>query len=190
MCGHREDAEEVAQETLLKVFESIDQLRDPSRLKSWVFRIAKNECFMKRRKSVFAPKAELSLDDQNRMVCAPLRFCLTPAFRTKRRASSACWRYALLANPPSRFPAKKLATSLHCSESAAKSNRTTPVPTGGSVWLLRTCSRRSSAIDTGREAGRCASRSCFQRSIFAPPGCPPVFTSYLPPPPQAQTGKP
>jgi RNA polymerase sigma-70 factor (ECF subfamily) len=63
MCGHREDAEEVAQETLLKVFESIDQLRDPSRLKSWVFRIAKNECFMKRRKSVFAPMVELSLDD-------------------------------------------------------------------------------------------------------------------------------
>ena len=63
MCGHKEDAEEVAQETLLKVFESIDQLRDPNRLKSWVFRIAKNECFMKRRKSVFAPKVELSLDD-------------------------------------------------------------------------------------------------------------------------------
>lgn len=63
MCGHREDAEEVAQETLLKVFESIDQLRDPSRVKSWVFRIAKNECFMKRRKSVFAPAIELSLDD-------------------------------------------------------------------------------------------------------------------------------
>jgi RNA polymerase sigma-70 factor (ECF subfamily) len=63
MCGHREDAEEVAQETLLKVFESIDQLRDPNRLKSWVFRIAKNECFMKRRKSVFAPKVELSLED-------------------------------------------------------------------------------------------------------------------------------
>jgi RNA polymerase sigma-70 factor (ECF subfamily) len=63
MCGHREDAEEVAQETLLKVFESIDQLRDPSRLKSWVFRIAKNACFMKRRKSVFAPQVELSLDE-------------------------------------------------------------------------------------------------------------------------------
>ncbi|HUB81838.1 MAG TPA: sigma-70 family RNA polymerase sigma factor [Bryobacteraceae bacterium] len=63
MCGQREDAEEVAQETLLKVFESIDQLRDPNRLRSWVFRIAKNECFMKRRKSIFAPKAELSLDD-------------------------------------------------------------------------------------------------------------------------------
>ena len=63
MCGQREDAEEVAQETLLKVFESFDQLREPERLKSWVFRIARNYCLMKRRKSVFAPDAEISLDE-------------------------------------------------------------------------------------------------------------------------------
>ena len=63
MCGQREDAEEVAQETLIHVFESIDQLREPARLKPWVFRIARNECLMKRRKSVFAPSMELSLDD-------------------------------------------------------------------------------------------------------------------------------
>ena len=44
------------------MFESIDQLHDPARLKAWVFRIAKNECLMKRRKSVFAPQSELSLD--------------------------------------------------------------------------------------------------------------------------------
>ena len=63
MCGQREDAEEVSQETLLKVFESFDQLREPARLKGWVFRIAKNFCLMKRRKSVFAPEVELSLDE-------------------------------------------------------------------------------------------------------------------------------
>jgi RNA polymerase sigma-70 factor (ECF subfamily) len=63
MCGQREDAEEVAQETLMKVFESVDQLQDPDRLKSWVFRIAKNQCLMKRRKSVFAPAMEVSLDE-------------------------------------------------------------------------------------------------------------------------------
>lgn len=62
-CGQREDAEEVAQETLLKVFENFDQLREPERVRSWVFRIAKNACLMKRRKSVFAPSQELSLDD-------------------------------------------------------------------------------------------------------------------------------
>lgn len=63
MCGHREDAEEVAQETLLKVFESGEQLREPEKIRSWVFRIAKNACLMKRRKSVFAPARELSLDE-------------------------------------------------------------------------------------------------------------------------------
>ncbi len=63
MCGQREDAEEVAQDTLLKVFESFDQLREPERVRSWVFQIAKNACLMKRRKSVFAPARELSLDE-------------------------------------------------------------------------------------------------------------------------------
>jgi len=62
-CGNREDAEEVAQETLLKVFESGQQLREPEKIRSWVFRIAKNACLMKRRKSVFAPARELSLDE-------------------------------------------------------------------------------------------------------------------------------
>jgi RNA polymerase sigma-70 factor (ECF subfamily) len=63
MCGHREDAEDVAQDTLLKVFENFEQLREPERVRAWVFRIARNACYMKRRKSVFAPAQELSLED-------------------------------------------------------------------------------------------------------------------------------
>jgi RNA polymerase sigma-70 factor (ECF subfamily) len=63
MCGQREDAEEVAQETLMKAFENLAQLREPEHLKSWVFRIAKNACLSKRRKSVFAPVRELSLEE-------------------------------------------------------------------------------------------------------------------------------
>ncbi len=63
LCGQREDAEEVAQEALLKAFESFDQLRDPEHVRPWIFRIAKNACLMKRRKSVYAPARELSLDE-------------------------------------------------------------------------------------------------------------------------------
>ena len=63
MCGHREDAEEVSQETLLRVFENFNQLRQPEHVRSWVLRIAKNFCLMKRRRSQFAPARELSLDD-------------------------------------------------------------------------------------------------------------------------------
>lgn len=62
VCRQREDAEEVAQEALLKVFESAAQLREPEHVRAWVFRIARNACLMKRRKSVFAPEQELSLD--------------------------------------------------------------------------------------------------------------------------------
>lgn len=63
MCGQRDDAEEVAQETLLKVFQNFDQLREPERVRAWIFRIAKNACLMQRRKSVFAPDHELSVEE-------------------------------------------------------------------------------------------------------------------------------
>ncbi|MEO8028666.1 MAG: sigma-70 family RNA polymerase sigma factor [Bryobacteraceae bacterium] len=63
MCGQPDDAEEVAQDTLMQVFTHLGQLREPDRLKAWVFRIAKNACLTKRRKSVFAPVHELSLDE-------------------------------------------------------------------------------------------------------------------------------
>jgi RNA polymerase sigma-70 factor, ECF subfamily len=62
MCGHREDAEEVAQDTLLNAFQNFGSLKDAGKVRSWIFRIAKNACLMKRRKSVFAPEHELSLE--------------------------------------------------------------------------------------------------------------------------------
>ena len=65
ICGQREDAEEVTQETLLSVFENFHALEQPERVRPWVFRIARNACLMKRRKSVFAPATaqEISLDE-------------------------------------------------------------------------------------------------------------------------------
>jgi RNA polymerase sigma-70 factor, ECF subfamily len=63
MCGRPEDAEEVAQETLIKAFQHFDSLREPERVRSWVFRIAKNACLMQRRKSIFAPARELPVDE-------------------------------------------------------------------------------------------------------------------------------
>jgi RNA polymerase sigma-70 factor (ECF subfamily) len=63
VCGQPNDAEEVAQETLFKIFQSFDQLREPERVRAWIFRIARNACLMQRRKSVFAPEHELSVED-------------------------------------------------------------------------------------------------------------------------------
>jgi RNA polymerase sigma-70 factor (ECF subfamily) len=82
MCGHRDDAEEVTQDALLKVFENFDQLREPDRVRAWVFRIARNACYLKRRKSVYAPVEEIGLDE------------LMPAWKTdgqKRILEIADW---------------------------------------------------------------------------------------------------
>ena len=78
-CGQREDAEEVAQETLLQAFQHFDQLKQPAHVRTWIFRIARNCCLMKRRKSIFAPKRELSLD------------ALRPSFGKDRELDLADW---------------------------------------------------------------------------------------------------
>lgn len=61
MCGNREDAEDVFQETLLKAFQGLENLREPKALRTWLYRVASNACLMKRRKQARA--REISLDD-------------------------------------------------------------------------------------------------------------------------------
>lgn len=63
MCGHRDDADEVVQETLLAAYLSLKELRDPSALKPWVYRVAANACLKMRRRGAHAPDKEISLDD-------------------------------------------------------------------------------------------------------------------------------
>ncbi len=63
MCGHYEDAEEVTQDALLSAFRHFHELRDPEMVRSWIFRIARNACYMKRRRSVYAPDRELTLEE-------------------------------------------------------------------------------------------------------------------------------
>jgi RNA polymerase sigma-70 factor (ECF subfamily) len=63
MCGQREDAEDVFQDTLLTVYRKIRSLREPGALTTWLYRIVANSCLSRRRKSKFAPKRELSLEE-------------------------------------------------------------------------------------------------------------------------------
>lgn len=42
-CGHRETAEELVQETLLRAWKHLDQLRDDQSAKSWIFMILRRE---------------------------------------------------------------------------------------------------------------------------------------------------
>jgi RNA polymerase sigma-70 factor, ECF subfamily len=63
MCGRRDDAEEVLQETLLKAYLSLRDLRSPAALKAWVYRVAANACYRMRRDGAHEPAGDLSLED-------------------------------------------------------------------------------------------------------------------------------
>ena len=52
LCGHREDAEDVAQSTLLKASMHLDDFRGEASLRTWLHRIATNECRQLRRRRV------------------------------------------------------------------------------------------------------------------------------------------
>src|SRR5208283_1633625 len=63
VCGQREDAEDTMQEVLVKAIPYLPKFDNAGALAKWLYRVAKNHCLMSRRKSKFAPKQELSLEE-------------------------------------------------------------------------------------------------------------------------------
>lgn len=63
VCGHREDAEDTMQDVLVKSIPHLPKFENPKALVVWLYTVAKNQCLMSRRRSKFAPKQELSLEE-------------------------------------------------------------------------------------------------------------------------------
>lgn len=63
VCGHREDAEDTAQEVLLKSIRHLQKIEEPKALAVWLYKVVRNRCWMSRRRSKFAPQHTLSLDE-------------------------------------------------------------------------------------------------------------------------------
>jgi RNA polymerase sigma-70 factor (ECF subfamily) len=63
VCGQREDAEDTMQEVLVKALPYLPKFESPRALLVWLYKVAKNCCLMSRRKSKFAPKQGLSLEE-------------------------------------------------------------------------------------------------------------------------------
>ncbi len=59
LCRHREDAEDVAQSTLLKAVQHLEGFRWEASLRTWLHRIATNECRMLRRRRTPASLDEM-----------------------------------------------------------------------------------------------------------------------------------
>ena len=63
VCGVRADAEDTAQETLLRLARQLKDFPDARALAVWLYKVARSQCLMSRRKSKFAPAQMLSLDE-------------------------------------------------------------------------------------------------------------------------------
>lgn len=70
LLGNQEDADDITQEVFIKAYGRMDQLRDPSSLRAWLYRIATNLCMdaMRRRsrvKRIFGVELPLGLSATN-----------------------------------------------------------------------------------------------------------------------------
>jgi RNA polymerase sigma-70 factor (ECF subfamily) len=63
VCGRHEDAQDTAQETLIRLARQLKEFPDARALSVWLYKVAKTQCLMSRRKSKFAPAQMLALDD-------------------------------------------------------------------------------------------------------------------------------
>jgi RNA polymerase sigma-70 factor, ECF subfamily len=63
VCQQREDAEDTMQEVLVKSVPLLTRFDSPKALIVWLYKVAKTRCLLSRRKSKFAPKQELSLEE-------------------------------------------------------------------------------------------------------------------------------
>jgi len=62
ILGNDQDAEEVLQDVLLKVYRALDEFKGESEMSTWIYRITINTCISFRRK---APRPEVSWDDHS-----------------------------------------------------------------------------------------------------------------------------
>lgn len=63
LCGHREDAEDTMQDVLLKSLPYLPKLEEPKALAVWLYKVARNRCWMSRRRGKFAPKETIALEE-------------------------------------------------------------------------------------------------------------------------------
>jgi len=63
MCGHREDAEDVVQDTFVSAFRYLKGFRGEASLSSWLMKIASSACLKKRRLKKNEPKVHAEFDE-------------------------------------------------------------------------------------------------------------------------------
>lgn len=104
VCGQREDAEDTMQEVLVKAIPYLPKFDNSRALAKWLYTVAKNRCLMSRRKSKFASKQELSLEelmpDRQELERLSSQSDVSPEAATLRHEQGKRLRDAVRALPP------------------------------------------------------------------------------------------
>ena len=104
VCGQKQDAEDTMQEVLLKSVPNLPKFDNPRALVVWLYKVAKTRCLMSRRRSKFAPKEALSLEelmpDRREMESLSAGDDGTPERSLMRRENAKRLREAVQKLPP------------------------------------------------------------------------------------------
>lgn len=104
VCGDPHDAEDTAQETLIRLARSLKDFPNARALAVWLYKVARTQCLMSRRKSKFAPAHMLSLEElmperDETKGAAPKSWAITPEEIVLHRESRDRLEKAVLALP-------------------------------------------------------------------------------------------
>jgi RNA polymerase sigma-70 factor, ECF subfamily len=104
ICGQRQDAEDTMQEVLMKSVPNLPKFDSPKALVVWLYKVAKTRCLMSRRKSKFAPREALSLEelmpDRRELGKLPGKAENTPETALMRREAAKRLRESVQKLPP------------------------------------------------------------------------------------------
>ncbi|HTW47111.1 MAG TPA: sigma-70 family RNA polymerase sigma factor [Acidobacteriaceae bacterium] len=103
VCGHREDAEDTAQEVLIRALPHLAKLEDPQALSAWLYTAAKNRCWQGRRRATYRKTVALDqlLPDDTELHALLLADPgASPEDEALRRRDHRMLHEAVLALPP------------------------------------------------------------------------------------------
>ncbi len=131
VCGHREDAEDIAQDAILQALGAITGLRSPEAFSVWLFRIVKNACHRQRRRQRVGNGQPLELEEaqaaelpdpstQAQPEAAAIRLQTQQLIRTAIDALPPEDRLLLLLRDFEELPVAEVAEVMGLGESAVK----------------------------------------------------------------------
>lgn len=86
MVKHREEAEEVAQDTFVKVFNSLDKFKGDSKFSTWIYKVAYNTCLDRMKKNK-KHERNITIDDFSEHLVKTMENALSKMVDEERKKS-------------------------------------------------------------------------------------------------------